>query len=192
MNSAILSHYEYRDELINGKTVLMSPSPTTTHNYVGGNIYLQFRKFISSIKGSKCRCFTDNVDLFLDKMNRYIPDCMVVCDPDKIKYDGVHGAPDLVVEVLSPSTMKNDRNIKKDVYEKCGVKEYWIVNPTDKSIEQYYLEDGSFVLHDLYMIYPDCELERLNEEERAALVTEFKCSLSDELTLKLDDIFEWV
>ena len=76
----------------------------------------------------------------------YIPDFMVVCDPDKIQPDGVHGAPDLVVEVLSPSTMNNDLGRKKDVYERAGVKEYWIVSPVEKAITVYRLQEGRFVL----------------------------------------------
>ncbi len=114
---------------------------------------------------------------------------MVVCDPDKVKYDGVHGAPDLVVEVLSPSTMKRDKTYKKDVYEKCGVREYWIVDPANRSVEQYILEEGRFVMRDLYVIYEDYVLDSMSEEKKASIVTEFKCSLSDEPVLKLEDIF---
>ena len=102
---------------------------------------------------------------------------MVVCDPDKIKSDGVYGAPDFVVEVLSPSTAKNDRGYKKDAYAAAGVKEYWIVSPSDKSVEQYLLQDGQFVLHEVYSIRPDYELAKMTEQERAALIMAFHCSL---------------
>jgi len=129
------------------------------------------------------------MDLYLTEENQFIPDFMVVCDPDKIKSDGVHGAPDLVVEVLSTSTMRNDRTHKKDVYARCGVREYWIVSPAEKSIEQYFLEDGQFVLHDIYTLHADWELEQMSEEERAAVVTHFKCSLFDDLDISLEDIF---
>ncbi len=177
------------EELINGRIVMISPRPTVNHNTVSDNICILFRMFIKNAAGSKCRAFSDGVDLYLTETERYIPDGMVVCDPDKIKYDGVHGAPDLVVEVLSPSTMRNDRDKKKAVYEKCGVREYWIVNPADKSIEQYFLEGGRFVLNDIYVIHPDYMLKKMKDEEKAAIVTEFKCSLSDELVLRLEDIF---
>ena len=75
-------------------------------------------------------------------MIRFVPDFMVVCDREKIKADGVHSAPDLVLEVLSPSTAKNDKGYKKSVYESSGVPEYWIVSPKEKSIEVYLLQDG--------------------------------------------------
>ena len=117
---------------------------------------------------------------------------MVVCDRDKIKQDGVHGVPDLVVEVLSPSTMRNDRGHKKDAYAQCGVQEYWIVNPVDKSVESYCLDGAVYVLHDVYALRPDWELEKMTDEERAALVTQFKCSLFDDLTIQIADIFERV
>ena len=114
---------------------------------------------------------------------------MVVCDRDKIQSDGVHGAPDLVVEVLSPSTAKNDRSHKKEVYASCGVQEYWIVDPISKAIEQYLLKSGQFVLCEVYTVYPDWMLAKMSEEERAAVETHFKCSLFDDFDISLDDIF---
>ncbi len=114
---------------------------------------------------------------------------MVICDRSKIKPNGVHGAPDLVVEVLSPGTAKNDRTYKKEVYAQCGVREYWIVSIGDKSIEQYFPENGQFVLHEIYMLHPDWELASMSAEERAAVVTHFKCSLFDDLDISLEDVF---
>ena len=114
---------------------------------------------------------------------------MVVCDRDKLKPDGVHGAPDLVVEVLSPSTGRYDKGHKKDVYEKHGVREYWIVSPGDLSIEQHVLEDGRFVLRDIYALYPPYLLKRMTDDEKAALVTEFHCTLFEDLTVRLEDVF---
>ena len=114
---------------------------------------------------------------------------MVVCDRNKIKHDGVHGAPDVVVEVLSSSTMRNDRTYKKDVYERSGVREYWIVNPADKSVEVYRSNGTNFVLHDIYSLHPDWALAKMSEEERAAVETHFKCSLFDDFDISLDDIF---
>lgn len=65
---------------------------------------------------------------------------MVVCNKDIIKKDGVHGVPDLIVEVISPSTAKKDKGYKKDLYETCGVKEYWLVDTDNRSIEVYLLK----------------------------------------------------
>lgn len=153
-----------REELIAGKIVAMSPSPRWNHMAVSGNIYGIFRDYL---KGKKCTPIQDGFDLFLDDENQFVPDFMVVCDTDKIKPDGVHGTPDLVVEVLSPSTAKNDKGHKKDIYAKCGVKEYWIVNPSDKSVDVYVLEGSSFVLHDVYTFYSESELSIMTEQERA-------------------------
>ena len=116
------------------------------------------------------------------------PDLFVVCDPDKVKSNGVHGAPDLVVEVLSPGTTKNDRGRKMDVYGQCGVREYWIVIPNEKTVEQYIQDNGRLVLHDVYFIPPDYTPEK----ELAEIAKEFQCSLFDDLTIRLEDIFERV
>ena len=94
-----------------------------------------------------------------------------------------------MTEVLSPSTARYDRGRKMQVYARCGVREYWIVNPSDKTVEQYFLEGERFVLHDTYSIYPDWMLEKMKPEERAAVVTEFRCSLFDDLTISLQDVF---
>lgn len=180
---------EVWDELINGEVVGMSPRPTINHNRTAGNIY---RLFSSHLNGRKCEAFMDGVDLYLTKQDRFVPDMMVVCDPDKVRSDGVHGAPDLVVEVLSPSTVRYDKKHKKDVYETCGVREYWIVSPGDKAVEQYLLENGKLVLHDVYTVFPDWMLEKMTEEERASVITHFKCSLYNDLDISLEDIFSRV
>lgn len=99
------------EELIDGKAVLMSPRPAVNHNFVSGSIYGIFHHYL---RGKRCTPFADGTDLYLTEDNRFVPDCMIVCDKDKIHTDGVHGAPDLVVEVLSPSTAKNDKGHKKE------------------------------------------------------------------------------
>ena len=114
---------------------------------------------------------------------------MVVCDPEKNKPDGIHGAPDLVVEVLSPSTTRNDRDSKKEIYAKCGVREYWIVGPDEKSVEVYRIDGTQFVLHNIYTLHPGWQLAQMSEEELAKLETHFKCSLFDDLDISLEDIF---
>ena len=175
-----------REEVIDGKLVMMSPRPTVNHNRVAFNIAVLFDHYL---KGKKCTPFSDGVDLYLDDNNRFVPDMMVVCDPDKIKPDGIHGAPDLVVEVLSPGTARNDKTHKKDVYARYGVREYWLVSPADKFVEIYHTNGMEFVLHDVYTLYPDWQLAQMSEEERAAVVTHFKCSLFDDLDISLNDIF---
>lgn len=174
-----------REELIGGE-VVMSPRPSTNHNRVAERIDFLFRVYL---QGKKCEPFGDGYDLYLDEKNRFVPDFMVVCNRDKIKRNGIHGAPDLVVEVLSPGTAKNDRSRKKDAYEQNGVPEYWIVELSNRSIEVYLLEDGRYKLDNIYILYSTEELEDMTDEEKAALVTEFKCHLYDDLIIRLDDIF---
>ena len=131
---------EVREELINGKPVSMSPRPSINHNRIASNI---FRIFANYLNKRKCEPFADGTDLYLTESDRFVPDFMVVCDPDKVKSDGVHGTPDLIVEVLSPGTAKNDRGYKKDVYTRCGVREYWIVDPMKQTVLVYDMEQAA-------------------------------------------------
>ena len=185
MSDNLAYQEERREELIGGNVVMMSPA-SAEHVYTAGSIYNIFK---NDLKGKNCIPFSDGLLVHLTDENKFVPDMMVVCDRSKIKSDGVHGAPDLVVEVLSPSTAKDDRTRKKEIYEACGVPEYWLVSPTDKSIEVYLLESGKYILHDVYTVRPDWVLKQMTDEERAAIVTEFKCHLYDELIIRLDDIF---
>lgn len=173
-------------EMINGKVIVMSPRPSVNHHRVSLNIA---NIFSVSLKGKPCQVFGDGVDLFLTDKDRFTPDGMIVCDPDKVKRDGVYGAPDLVIEVLSPSTARYDRGYKKDAYEAAGVREYWIIEPEVESLEVYLLKDGKFVLDDVYSIYPDYLLEKMSDEEKTAVPKEFCCSLYDGLTITLEDVF---
>ena len=175
-----------RQEQIDGRVFMMSPRPAWNHNQVAGNIY---RLFANHLYGSKCVPIADGMDLFLSEENHFVPDFMAVCDPDKIKMDGVYGAPDLVVEVLSPSTAKNDRGLKKGAYGRCGVREYWIVDPENKTVEVYLPAEGRLELHEVYAVYPDWQLKQMTEEELAALPKSFQCSLFHDLDILIEDIF---
>ena len=177
---------EAREELIGGEIVAMSPRPVFNHNRIAGNLYALFWSYLRS---RTCTPIMDGTDLYLTKQDRFIPNMMVVCDRAKIQADGVHGAPDLVVEVLSPSTAKRDRGYKKDTYERCGVREYWLINPAEKSIEVYRLKNKVFALYDVYSVYPEALLSKMTEEERAAIPTRFKCSLYDDFEIALEDVF---
>ena len=178
------------EEIIGGKVVMMSP-PAPNHGRVTSNLDRIFNNYLLD---KQCEYFADSIGLILSKRDKFIPDGMIVCDRSQVKDDGVHGAPSLTVEVLSPSTARYDRGRKKDIYERLGVREYWIVSPSDMTIEQYLLQDGKFVLNDVYRKYREYELEDMKEEERAAIVTEFRCSLFDDLIIRVDDVFrrlEW-
>ena len=188
-----LAYLEERQTEIIGGNVRMMSSATANHYRVSGNIYNIFSNYL---RGRRCEPFPDGMDLFLEEgTEEYRPDGMVVCDPDKVRPDGVYGAPDLVIEVLSPGTARYDRGHKKDVYERHGVRELWLVNPADKVVEQYLPAEGQkgrLELHEVYAVHPECELKRMKPEELAAIRTEFKCSLYDDLIIRLEDIFRRV
>lgn len=185
METNLAYELEQREETIGGKVVMMA-SPSLNHNFVAGNIYALFFNYLD---GRPCTPFSDNTKVVLADDERYIPDMMVVCDPKKFGDNCVNGAPDLVVEVLSPGTAHNDRGHKKDAYEKYGVREYWIVSPMERSIEQYVLENGAFVLRDVYYHYRAYELEDMTEEEKSEVVTEFHPAIFGDLSVRLSDVF---
>lgn len=185
MDANLAYQEERREELIDGKVVMLAPA-SSNHNRIAENIDFLFRTYL---KGKSCVPLGDGYSLYLDENNRVVPDFMVLCDRSKIKEKGIYGAPDLVVEVLSRSTAKNDKWYKKNLYEASGVPEYWIVDVSHKSIEVYLLLNGRYTLDNLYTLYSAEELEDMTVEEKTALVTEFKCHLFDDLVIRLDDIF---
>ncbi len=103
----------------------------------------------------------------------------------------IYGVPDMVVEVLSPSTRVRDLTVKKDAYEMNGVKEYWIVDPYMKTVDVYVLHDGKYKLENSYAKYSDYDFENLTDEEKAAVKYEIKVSILGDLYVKIDDIFSW-
>ena len=176
---------ELREEIIDGKAVMMAPAKLN-HIRVSRNIA---RFFGNYLEGKTCEVFGDGALLYLSKENQFIPDAMVVCDPSKLKDDGVYGPPDLVVEVLSPSTAKNDRGKKKEIYEKHGIKEYWIISVLERSVEVYLLEDGMLKLSNVLFTPESVRLIRNRDEQPA---TEFWCSLFPDLLIPMDTIFAGV
>lgn len=184
MNGNLAYQEQPREELLNGKIYMMS-SPTVNHSQIASNIYYAFRSYL---KGKTCRAFNDGVDVYLTEKDRVIPDAMIVCNKNNIKLDGIHGAPDLVVEVLSPGTAKNDKGYKKDLYEKSGVKEYWIIDPVPRSIEVYLLTDGKFALDEVYALYP--EGLSVTEKEREETKKEIQISLYNDFCISLEEIFK--
>ncbi|KOY83574.1 Uma2 family endonuclease [Lysinibacillus macroides] len=176
-----------RSEMINGKTIMMSPRPVVNHNKIIVNLSILFGVYL---KGKKCINLSDGVDVHLDEKNRVVPDSMIICNQDIIKRDGVYGAPDLVVEVLSPSTARRDKGDKKALYEKHGVKEYWIISPDEKSIEVYLLKDGKYKWDNIYTVIPDDDWLEMTEEDKAEAVLTFKVSLYDDFIIDIKEVFE--
>lgn len=175
-----------RYEVINGKTMMMSPSPAISHNTIITNLT---RIFGNYLYGKRCRNFSDGVDVHLDNENTVIPDAMIICNRDIIKNDGIYGAPDLVVEIISPATARRDKREKKLLYEKNGVKEYWIIDPVSKSIEVHLLQSGKYELDNVYAIYPDWQWTKMTEEEKSNAALSLKVSLYDDLIIDIKEIF---
>lgn len=128
---------DQRVELIDGVIYDMS-SPTSPHQLIGGEVHRQIANYIRGKKG-KCVPFISPMDVQLDCDNRTIvePDVMIVCDRSKVTRKRIFGAPDFVLEVLSPSTRNKDIFIKGAKYMQAGVKEYWMANPMKKTIMTY-------------------------------------------------------
>ena len=131
---------DQRVELIDGYFFEML-APTFGHQTIGGEIYRQIANYIMD-KGGSCRPFIAPVDVQLDCDERTMvqPDVGIVCDPDKIKRFGIYGAPDFLVEVISPSTKKKDYTKKLAKYMEAGVREYWILDPDQKRLLVYFFE----------------------------------------------------
>ena len=144
-----------RIEIINGEAVMMAP-PIRSHQKVGGEI---FRQLANYLEGKKCevyhapfgvRLFEQDGDSPEDVDTMVEPDISVVCDKNKLDKYGCKGAPDMVVEILSPSTRRHDRLVKLGLYQRAGVREYWIVNPDEKTVQVLLLEDGKLLPHEDY------------------------------------------
>ena len=146
---------EARYELIDGEAFLMAPAPLIEHQIIAGEI---FRQLANALDGQACTPFVAPVDVRLpraDEADEAIdtvvqPDVLVVCDPAKIDRRGVRGAPDWLVEVLSPSTAAHDQIAKRRTYERAGVREYWLVHPGDRTLPVYALIDGQYGRPEIY------------------------------------------
>lgn len=155
-----------RYELIDGIIYEMS-APTTLHQEIVGEIYAQLHNYL---KGKKCKAFVAPLDVCLSgvknpkkEYNVVQPDILVVCDENKLTKDmGIQGAPDLAIEVLSPTSRKHDTFIKFNLYQYYGVKEYWIVDVEIGVIYQYILnEKNIYTLPKTYEITEDIKVNIL-------------------------------
>jgi Uma2 family endonuclease len=137
-----------RVELIMGKIFNMSPAPSSQHQHITVAISSSIYQFL---RNKPCKVFSAPFDVLLPdssgvKNTVVQPDITVVCDPSKITKEGCNGAPDLVVEVISKSSVKKDLHEKYGIYEKVGVKEYWIVQPNDRSLIIFRLDESGHYL----------------------------------------------
>ncbi|MDN5872367.1 MAG: Uma2 family endonuclease [Nitrococcus sp.] len=169
-----------RYELIDGTAYLMVPAPSLDHQEIAGEI---FRQAANALREGPCRPFIAPVDVRLPKGNEaderietvLQPDVLVVCDSAKLDRRGVRGAPDWVVEVLSPATAGHDQIHKLRVYELHGVAEYWLIHPNDRVLTIYRLVDGK---------YAKPEVQALAGETRVGVLPGLSIAW-DELTTRL-------
>lgn len=170
-----------RWEIIDGYAYDMA-GPSRIHQEISMELSVRFHQFF---KDRHCKVYAAPFDVRLsetedaddeDIFTVVQPDILVVCDPSKLDDRGCNGAPDIIIEILSPTSAGMDMKIKRDLYEKYGVKEYWIVHPYDKIVMQYYLGSSSqYAKADIY-----------TQEDT------IESKLFQELTIKLSDIFSSV
>ncbi|PAV30446.1 endonuclease [Virgibacillus profundi] len=166
---------EERAELYEGAPVFMSPA-SYEHEGVVANLIVAFG---NALKGKTCQVFGSNLQVIFpfkdDKKGNkdvtVLPDISVVCDKNKLRNKRCYGSPDLIIEVLSPSTARNDRLFKRNYYEKAGVKEYLIIDPHNKNIEKYVLHSNSYHLEEIF------DLE--NQLFQSTLFPDIKFSIED-------------
>lgn len=129
-----------RAELIDGQIFYMAP-PTTNHQRLVSDMHYEIKDYIRQNNG-ECEVFLAPFAVFLSENDRnYVePDISVICDRDKISDKGCHGAPDWVIEIVSPSTKQMDYYKKLFKYRTAGVREYWVVDPDRKLVTVYNFE----------------------------------------------------
>lgn len=138
-----------RYELYDGEPVALA-SPLIPYQRISAELYVQLHEYL---RGKRCEAFYAPADVRLferegdrpeDVKVVVQPDIFVVCDPNKLDDHGCKGAPDLVIEILSPSKQKVDRLVKYKLYQQAGVPEYWIVDPVSRIVSVHTLEDGCY------------------------------------------------
>ena len=150
-------------ELHNGFVYAMAP-PSRRHQAISGEIFRQIANFLVA---KPCKIFAAPFGVRLNKSidTVYLPDITVVCDQSKLNDKGCEGAPDFIVEITSPSSNRLDKTTKYHAYQEAGVLEYWIVNPSDRTVDAYRMSSGlyikeSFVESDIAKVksLPGCEI----------------------------------
>ena len=146
-----------RWELIDGVEYDMSPAPSRIHQKLSGELFV---RIYDVLKDRQCEVYAAPFDVrlpdYAEASDEEIftvvqPDIVVVCDASKLDERGCMGAPDLVIEILSPYTAAKDMKIKRDLYEQHGVREYWLVHPTDKTFMIYCLrQDKQYAKAEIY------------------------------------------
>jgi len=135
---------DVRAELIDGQIYYMS-APSRIHQKILSDLHASIHQYIKG-KGGSCEVYPAPfaVKLFNDRKTIVEPDISVICDSDKLTDSGCSGAPDWIIEIISPSTSGHDYIRKLNLYANAGVREYWIVNPINQSVYVYHLEESKF------------------------------------------------
>jgi Uma2 family endonuclease len=141
--------WEGRWELIHGVAYDMTPAPSPDHQRISFQLQMAIHAALAASSqkpgGGGCEVFSAPIDLFIPgEQSAYQPDLVVVCDPAKVTQRGIEGVPDLVVEILSPSTAGKDVTRKRWTYEAAGVPEYLIVDPGERVGLLLRLEEGRY------------------------------------------------
>jgi Uma2 family endonuclease len=152
-----------RWEIIDGRAYDMTPAPSFKHQRIVGNTYHLIRR---ALRDRRCVAGIAPTDIILSQYDVVQPDVFVVCDEGKINDQSIQGAPDLVIEVLSPSTSRKDRWEKKALYERSGVLEYILIDPEGQYVERYLLEEKSrFDRGEVFSLDQTLRLESLEGAE---------------------------
>ncbi len=132
---------DFRCEIIDGQIYDMTPAPSIRHQ----EIVLKLGRLLGDYLDTKkhaCRVYIAPADVILAEDEVVQPDVFIVCDPSKLRKEGLFGVPDVVFEVLSPTTVKKDRSKKMKLYRRFGVLEYFLVDPENELVEKYVFPQG--------------------------------------------------
>ncbi|EOR27754.1 hypothetical protein A500_03046 [Clostridium sartagoforme AAU1] len=169
---------EERWELIEG-IAYMQAAPSWQHQAISRELIIQFGNYL---RGKSCSVFSSPFDLVLtsdenekESKNVFQPDLLIVCDSSKLISTGYVGIPDLIVEIVSPSTARNDKFYKFNIYEKFGVKEYWIIEPDIKLLSVFTLSEN----------------KRYGRPEIYSELDKVKVHILENLEINLSDVFNY-
>lgn len=147
-----------RWQIIDGHAYCMAAAPNIRHQKITGNFY---RIIGNALAGKPCIPFIAPTDVVFDDYNIVQPDVLVVCDKSRITDANIQGAPDLVIEVISPSNSFMDKKQKLELYERFGVPEYLLVDPVGDLVERYRLVEGKYGRADIFPWHEELPLVSL-------------------------------
>ena len=160
---------DFRAELVEGELVALS-APSRIHQKISVSLVTRLGAYLER---KTCELYSAPFDVYLNEQDEerstiVQPDIVVICDPNKLKDDGCHGAPDLVIEILSSRNPMREQACKHDLYQKYGVREYWVIAPEEKALCVYLRNDkGQLAIRDFYgasdtvkvNILDDCQID---------------------------------